>query len=391
MAANPASQAPAVRVWVNGRFLSRKVTGVERVAHGLLGALANRFENGEPVITLDSGLRLEFVLAVPAAVAGSLPERVHGMKPVGMGTHNGHLWEQMDLARLPATDWILNLCNTAPLFRHRQAVMLHDAQVFAIAENFSWKFRTWYQLMFKLIGRNSQVLLTNSAFSRDELALHAGLDASKFSVMHLGADHFKRIKPVLDAQLLARLPASPFLLAVSSVNPNKNFSAVLQALDIMGDDAPPCVIVGQKLDHFSGVDLRHDKIIHLGYVPDEVLAALYQRALCLVYPSLYEGFGLPPVEAMVSGCPVIVSKGSSLPEVCGDAALYCDPLDPSTLVSAICRMESPGMAQKMRQAGLERAGRYTWESAAQTCLDALAKAHSGASEKSFQNLEGAKA
>ena len=107
----------------------------------------------------------------------------------------------------------------------------------------------------------------------------------------------------------------------------------------------------------------------LGYLRDELLPALYRRALALVYPSLYEGFGLPPIEAMATGCPVLVANVSSLPEVCGDAALYCDPLDVGSITAGMRRLaEDDALRTRLAAAGPARAARYTWEAAAAQAL-----------------------
>jgi glycosyltransferase involved in cell wall biosynthesis len=369
-------QRSPVTVWINGRFLTRKVTGVERVAHSLLKALSSRFASGQSRLVDAQGNFLEFRIAVPSSAVAGLPGRVHGMPVHGVGRCSGHLWEQIDLARLPAQDWLLNLCNTGPICRRRQGFMFHDAQVYAIPGNFTWKFRTWYRALFGLGGRRARFLLTNSEFSRDEISRHTGIEPDKFTVMHLGADHFTELLPEMPEALQARLPAQPFVLAVSSLNPNKNFATVVKALELLREQAPACVIVGQEYASvFGDAQLDMGKVTHLGYVSDEALSALYRQALCLVYPSLYEGFGLPPVEAMSCGCPVIVSRGSSLPEVCGQAALYCDPRDPQSLADHILRMlRQPGLAREMSDKGLEQAAVYTWDRAAEKMLWALGRA-----------------
>jgi alpha-1,3-rhamnosyl/mannosyltransferase len=107
----------------------------------------------------------------------------------------------------------------------------------------------------------------------------------------------------------------------------------------------------------------------LGYLRDELLPALYRRALALVYPSLYEGFGLPPIEAMASGCPVLVADVTAMPEACGDAALYCDPLDVRSITAAMRRLaEDEVLRARRATAGPARAALYTWEAAAAQVL-----------------------
>ena len=110
----------------------------------------------------------------------------------------------------------------------------------------------------------------------------------------------------------------------------------------------------------------------LGYLRDELLPALYRRALALVYPSLYEGFGLPPIEAMATGCPVLVANVSSLPEVCGDAALYCDPLDVGSITAGMRRLaEDDALCARLAAAGPARAALYSWEDAATQVLEVM--------------------
>jgi glycosyltransferase involved in cell wall biosynthesis len=268
---------------------------------------------------------------------------------------------------------VLNLCNTGPLFRKQQSTFFHDAQVFAIPQNFDWKFRLWYRALLRVSGRQSAGLFTNSNFSKAELSKFTGIGAHKFRVLHLGADHMHRLTPSLPDDVLAQIPQRPFLLAVSSASPNKNFNAVIQAIRILGDEAPPCVFVGQKYSKvFSDLDVDARHVTELGYVSDETLAALYSRALCLVYPSFYEGFGLPPLEAMTYGTPVIVSNTSSLPEVCADAALYCEPSSPQTLANAIDTLQNDAeLQQRLSQAGKERSATFTWKLCARSMLDHL--------------------
>jgi alpha-1,3-rhamnosyl/mannosyltransferase len=115
--------------------------------------------------------------------------------------------------------------------------------------------------------------------------------------------------------------------------------------------------------------IERGEVRMLGYLRDELLPAVYRRALALIYPSLYEGFGLPPVEAMAAGCPVLVSNVSAMPEVCGDAALYCDPLDVGSITAGMRRLaEDDALRARLAAAGPARAALYTWEDAAAQVL-----------------------
>jgi glycosyltransferase involved in cell wall biosynthesis len=359
--------------WINGRFLFRNVTGVERVAHELLRALAQACLNTQGEM-MHNGQQWSFRIAVPGGEAKDLGPSLYGMPIDRVGRRTGHAWEQLELARFQPQGFLINLCNTAPLFRHRQGIFFHDAQVYAIPGNFNWKFSAWYRVMLNVAGRRAQRLWTNSQFSRSELARFVGLSESRLEVLHLGCDHMRRLDATMPADVQAQLPAGPFALAVSSANPNKNFASVVKALDLLGDAAPPCVIVGQKYAAvFGDAALKSDRIVELGYVTDEALAALYGRAACLTYPSFYEGFGLPPLEAMVFGCPVVSGNRSSLPEVCGDAALYCDPADPASLADGIRRILSqPDLAADLKARGQARAAMFTWQACADRFVSSLA-------------------
>lgn len=361
-------------VWINGRFLTRPVTGVERVALEVLGALCRDLLDADGRTRL-SGQTVQFRLAVPQHTALRIPPQLASLPVVPLGWLQGHAWEQVTLAGLPAQDWVINLCNTAPMLRRRQLVFIHDAQVFAIPQNFSLKFRCWYQWMLRVLSRRSALLVTNSAFSQQELQRYLGKALERCVVAHLGANHMQRIQPALSADMLAQLPNRPFILAVSSANPNKNFQLIIELLPRLQALGLACVMVGQRDQRmFQQVELN-DRVVHLGYVSDENLAALYQRAFCLVYPSFYEGFGLPPLEAMWLGAPVVVSNCSALPEVCQTAAIYCDPNDAESLYQALANLVArPDQVAQLRQSGQQHARQFTWQNTAQKILQQLVQA-----------------
>lgn len=361
-------------IWVNARFLTRPITGVERVAREVISALVSHH--------LDSngcwhglGTPVRFVMIAPRT-----SEKIINPWPrlslLQAGLFQGHAWEQWDLPRLTAGQYLLNLCNTSPMLKHRQWTFLHDAQTFAIPRNFKPSLRYWYWLLFWWSARFSSGLLTNSGFSASELHRYVGPGRQRWTVAPLGADHVGRIVPDISPRLQSlfdQLATCPFVLAVSSDNPNKNFSAVVKALEMMGEAAPACVIVGTQNDRvFAQTQLDTRRVHHLGYVSDAELVALYRQASVMVYPSFYEGFGLPPLEAMWHGCPVVVSRTSALPEVCGDAALYCDPHDPSSLAQALdALLKNDGLRLNMSRRGRHRARTFAWQKTARVILQAM--------------------
>lgn len=362
--------APTTTVWVNARFLDRPVTGVERVGRELLHALATELLDREGCWT-EGGRRYRLRLVAPAG--GDVVSPWPNLPILRRGVLAGHAWEQVELPWLTRGEWLVSLCNTGPLLKRRHVLFLHDAQPFAIPENFSRAFGLWYRFLFRAAGRSAARLLVNSRFTRSELVARVGLDARKMHVCTPGSEHVNRMEGAPGVLDDLGLPDAPFLLAVASANPNKNFRAVVLALEALGAEAPPCVIVGRTDQrHFGDARLEPGRITHLGYVSDEQLLALYRRALALVFPSFYEGFGLPPLEAMALGCPVIAARTSAMPEVCGAAVEYCSPEHPHTLAEAIVRVaEDTERRREMQRSGLDRAAWFSWRASARGLLTQL--------------------
>ncbi len=357
-------------IWINGRFLGRKVTGVERVASEILAALSITYLNKQG-LHQGPNFNLQFHWAVPKDYGGLLPIYGADWPAHVIGTLDGHAWEQWSLARHRPQDWLINLCNTAPLLRSKQVIFFHDAQVFALPDNFTWRFRLWYKCLLNIAGRRARVLLTNSVFSQQQLAKYTGINAEKFRVIHLGVDHMLRLTPSLPTKVKQLEPNKPWVLAVSSASPNKNFAGALKAATAAGVHL---VIAGQTHSKvFTQITIDRSKVTEVGYISDEELAGLYANASCLLYPSFYEGFGLPPLEAMLMGCPVVVSQTSSMPEVCGTWARYCEPGNSDSIQQALEEVlaANPEARQSIKMAGKEHASQFTWQRSAQALWDQL--------------------
>jgi glycosyltransferase involved in cell wall biosynthesis len=353
---------------INGRFLSQEVTGVQRFAREVTRALDEMVADGDA-----STRGWAFELLAPPGATLDLPLRAIPVRTVG-ATLRGQLWEQVTLARAVGSRFLVNLGNTAPVTRRAQLVVIHDASVWAIPTTFTRAFRTWYRLLLPALGRLCQRVATVSEFSRGELRAHAHIPPGKVTVVWAGSDHVHATAP--DGCAIARLALDgrPFVLAVSSDAPHKRFALVEAAMAHESCAHLDLVIVGGAGGRTltTGERAAHGRARRVGRVSDGELRALYERALCLVFPSTYEGFGLPPLEAMASGCPVIVSRHGAIPEVCGDAALYLDGTGAGALAALIARLAGdPALRDTLAARGRARAAAFTWRRTARALVGAL--------------------
>jgi glycosyltransferase involved in cell wall biosynthesis len=353
--------SPRATVYVNGRFLTQRVTGVQRYAHEVLRAL--------DALLAEEPERADFDLEL-LAPEGSVFPTLQAIRTRAVGPFTGNLWEQFTLPSIVRGAPLFSFSATGPLCKTAQVVTIHDASIFAVPQAFSWRFRAWYKLLLGVLLRRGVGVVTVSEFSRREIAHHFGCDAARLRVATEGWQHV--VRPASDAKLLAAHGLVPhrYVLAVSSPTPNKNFALVVEALKRLEHTKFDVVIAGSAdRDVLRGALPASDRIKYVGYVSDAELRALYEHAGVFVYPSLYEGFGIPVLEAMACGCPVIASTAASLPEVCGDAALYVSPHDGGALAAAIERVMSDEVErQRLVRAGRQRVARFSWVLAAQKNL-----------------------
>ncbi len=351
--------APAI--YLNGKFTAQRTTGVQRVA-------------AEIVRALDAQVTGRWVLMCPPQ--GRLPAlRRIEVRRVGPPGLPPTMWEQLVLPWAGRDGTIVNLAGSAPALARRQACVLHDAAVFDHPEAYTPRFVAWYRWLFRRLAKRSLVLFTPSAFSRERLALNLRIPAGRFVVVPLGADHLDHVEA--DDTVLERHALRPgaYLLAVGSANPTKNHAALVDAFARLPRDVGgQLVIVGARNEQVFAGDAAIDPpgVLRVGALDDAPLKALYRHARALVFPSIYEGFGLPPLEAMACGCPVAAAHAASIPEVCGDAALYFDPHDVDAMATAmryVCTDAS--VRDTLADAGRRRAAAYRWRASAATMLAAL--------------------
>jgi glycosyltransferase involved in cell wall biosynthesis len=290
-----------------------------------------------------------------------------------VGTRRGHLWEQLDLPqylRAQGSPLLLNLGNTAPLLYRNKLATLHDIAFERFPQNFSLAFRLAYQLATPRIIKSARKVLTVSHFSKSEICAVYGTPADKVVVI-----------PNAVSAAFQPQSATPnterYLLAVSSLNQQKNFHGLIDAFSLLNQDTHKLYIVGTLNSNFADPGLLYKiesnpRITLLGRVSDSQLIELYSGADAFVYPSFYEGFGLPPLEAQACGCPVLVANSASLPEVCADAALYCSPHSPEDIAAQMSRLiNEPELGRALRAKGYANTQRYSWNNSATHLLQVI--------------------
>lgn len=359
--------SPRSSMTINGRFLTQPATGVQRYAFELVRGWDRMLENGE----IDQQ-RYHLEILTPI-LAKTIPVFQH--IPIHqVGRLHGNLWEQFELPWFSRGKFLFNPGNIAPLLKLNQAVTIHDASVFAVPYSYSFSFLFKYRLVYSVLAKTAKLVITVSEFSKKELIKYCRIKPQKLVVIPEGSDHIQRAEPDQAVFEKNDLGKKPYILTVGANAPHKNLAIVHQAAEMIPAETLDFAAVGSDFDRwFSATRVTpNDRIKKLGYITDSELKALYGGAIALVFPSLYEGFGLPPLEAMACGCPVIVSNSSSLPEVCGDAALYFDPRQPQELVEKIkCVINNPLLQSELREKGHTQANKYNWYNTAKSTWESL--------------------
>ena len=377
-------------VGVDGRFLlgiGGRPTGVQRVAWNWLLASARAAPEGRRFLVATArapgnGPALDALAALPNVDLL--------LSPAPRGRVPAHLWEQ---ARLPGilrrggARTLLALANTMPVRpRLRSVLAVMDVSFLEPAAWFSASFRSWYRLLVPACLRRADRVVTISAFSRDEILRKVRrLDPARVEVIHPGVDHAPWPAGARDAEAEARtgpgpgsgsgpprgaapqVPPGPYVLCVGTLEPRKNLPLLLEAWRLLRARAPglphALVLAGGCGEVFARSDVGAGDGVRLaGYLPEDGLRALYRGADLFVYPSLYEGFGLPPLEAMALGVPAAVASAGALPEAVGDGAALFDPRSAEGLASLLARLLADrGEREALRERGLRRAAELRWE------------------------------
>lgn len=342
------------RVLINGRFLTQPVTGVQRFATEIAIRITDRRDD----------------VAV-AAPRGHLEQRLGPL--VQAGRFHGQLWEQLDLpgmVRELGNPLVLSLTNTGPLRVGRQIVTQHDITRIRYPQSYSRRFRLTYRAITGPLVRRSAAVVTVSDFSRGEIAGHFGVPAARIVVVPNAAG--EAFRPAAHS-------GAGYLLAVASPSAHKNLGLLLEAYrqyrELVADPLP-LHLAGTPTGHLRGDVPRRDVpgVRDFGRVSDAQLVDLYQQATVFVFPSLYEGFGLPALEAQQCGVPVVAARSGALTEVLADSALLVDPHDPGALAAALRDLAADTDARHaLRERGLANARRFDWDRSAAVVDDLISR------------------
>ncbi len=273
--------------------------------------------------------------------------------------------------------------HVVPLLHPPTVVTIHDVGYRVFPETHTARRRLELELSTRWSLRAARHVITISHASKRDLVAWYGADPARITVTHLGLSAGFTPPPpprLRDTLARYRLAQRPYLLYTGTIQPRKNLLRAIDALALTlaaGYDLD-LAIAGKRgwlsapIERRAGERGIAQRVHFLGYVPDADLPALMAGAFAFLFPSLYEGFGMPVLEAMACGAPVITSDSSSLPEVAGDAALLVDPLDPAAIAAAIQRLsDDPALRADLQRRGLARARQFTWDACARQTLDVL--------------------
>jgi glycosyltransferase involved in cell wall biosynthesis len=356
------------RQWtINGRFLTQPLTGVQRYARETIAALDHLIDTGHP---LARGLSIELVC--PPGANDDLCLKKIVVRTAGRG--RGHYWEQVELPTA-ASGGVLSLCNVGPLAAKRHVVCIHDVNTILAPASYSRQFRMLYRWLLPAIGRRATKVATVSHFSAAQIDRFAIAPASKIEVISNGREHALRWSPQ-HSPVTQAAAGDGTIVVIGSPAPHKNVGMLIGLADQLASVGLKLAIVGSldgKVFASGNTAPISGNIAWLGRLTDGEIAALLQDCLCLAFPSFTEGFGLPPLEAMTLGCPVVSSDRASLPEICADGALFAPPDAPDAWLARFMQLKrDKQLRADMRRRGQQAAQRYSWARSAERYLEVLA-------------------
>ncbi|QDW26941.1 glycosyltransferase family 4 protein [Pedobacter sp. KBS0701] len=338
-------------IYVNGRFLSHKMDGIGRFSLEICKQLKE--------------LGLNFIIVIPKWLDYANNE---GFRIIKYGNLKSHFWEQLDLyyfLKLNKNPLLISFSGLGPLFYKNQITTIHDLSFYANKEWFSKTYTFVYGIATPIVARSSKKIFTVSNFSKSEIVKYLGIKEAKIEVIYNAvANHLYKAAPADEVTPKVNdILKEKYVLAVSSLDPRKNLQGLIDSFLALELSDCKLVLVGKASNHFNiRLDATDKNILFTGFVSDTDLLALYTHCEFFIYPSFYEGFGIPPLEAMKSGCAVLASRIPSLEEVCADAALYINPYDINDMKEKMLAvMEDIELRNELKAKGIIRSRFFTWE------------------------------
>lgn len=345
---------------INARFLTQQLSGVQRYAIELSLRLKKIYR--------DEIMFLAPKNIISHDIAKSLEARI-------IGNRTGYLWEQWDLPqwlRQHGSPLLVCLANLAPICYGNKITAIHDVL-------YTWKHlaviskvSVAYRVLFPIIMKTSRHLITVSEFSKKDICSKYGIALDKFSVVHCACN-------IVGEKDVCRMDED-FFFAMGSMGKSKNLRNTLEAFDILSKrrDNVSLYVGGydSSEENFrrNGLDkyLRNSRIVLKGRLSEPNLVRYYSNAIGLVYPSLGEGFGIPPLEAQNCGCPVIISDVLSLPEIYGESGLFCNPWSPKDIAEKMeMLLEDKKLCEALIEKGKKNAKRFSWDKSAEKLAEII--------------------
>jgi len=333
-------------IYVNGRFLLQTQAGVQRYSFELTSSLLSFSDISVRVI-------------VPRGYISS--QWLSRNNLIRLGFCRGIFWEQAILPlylKMIGSPLLVCLGNTAPILYSNKIVAIHDISFVRFSESYSLIFRLYYNALIPLILRTTDTVITVSEFSRIEISDYYRVDSRKINVVYNAIS--KEFRPAAGSL------NDKYILSVGTLSRQKNVASLIKAFNMIKNLDMKLYLVGSEGKNFRNPELgelisNNANIVRLGRVSDEELVRLYSNAVCFVFPSLYEGFGIPPLEAQACGCPCIVSNSASMPEVYRDSVLYINPYDSNDISEKISMLfEDVNLQKVLIRRGFENIKRFSW-------------------------------